>query len=74
MTHVNAPLAPVGRLRLASLIIEEGWSVRRAAERFQVSPATASKWRISTATRTAAAVSGERLEQCRSTTRGNNPC
>lgn len=44
MTHVNAPLAPVGRLRLASLIVEEGWAVRRAAERFQVSPATASKW------------------------------
>lgn len=44
MTHVNAPLAPVGRLRLASLIVEEGWSVRRAAERFQVSPTTASRW------------------------------
>jgi len=44
VTHVNAPLAPVGRLRLASLIVEEGWSVRRAAERFQVSPTTAAKW------------------------------
>jgi transposase InsO family protein len=37
-------LTPVGRLRLASLIVDHGWSVRRAAERFQVSPATASKW------------------------------
>lgn len=44
MTHVNAPLAPLGRLRLASLIVVDGWSVRRAAERFQCSPATAAKW------------------------------
>jgi transposase InsO family protein len=44
VTHVNAPLAPLGRLRLARLIVLDGWSVRRAAERFQVSPATASKW------------------------------
>jgi transposase InsO family protein len=44
VTHVNAPLAPLGRLRLASLIVVDGWSVRRAAERFQCSPATASKW------------------------------
>lgn len=44
MTHANAPLTPVGRLRLARLIVDAGWSTRRAAERFQVSPATASKW------------------------------
>jgi transposase InsO family protein len=44
VTHANAPLAPLGRLRLARLIVVEGWSVRRAAERFQCSPATASKW------------------------------
>lgn len=44
MTHANAPLTPLGRLRLAKLIVESGWTVRRAAERFQVSPATASKW------------------------------
>lgn len=44
MTHANAPLTPVGRARLSALITVEGWSVRRAAERFQVSPATASKW------------------------------
>jgi transposase InsO family protein len=42
--HANAPLTPVGRLRLASLIVDQGWTVRRAAERFQVSPATASRW------------------------------
>ncbi|MCV2396545.1 IS481 family transposase, partial [Actinotalea sp. M2MS4P-6] len=44
MTHANAPLTPTGRLRLARVIVEEGWPVRRAAERFQCSPATASKW------------------------------
>lgn len=44
MTHANAPLTPVGRLRLAKLIVDRGWPVRRAAERCQVSPATAAKW------------------------------
>ena len=44
MTHANAPSTPEGRLRLARLIVEHGWSVRRAAERFQCSPATAAKW------------------------------
>jgi len=44
VTHANAPLTPEGRRRLAALIIESGWSARRAAERFQVSPSTASKW------------------------------
>jgi len=44
MTHANAPLTPEGRLRLARLIVDQRWSVRRAAERAQVSPATAAKW------------------------------
>jgi transposase InsO family protein len=44
VTHANAPLTPEGRRRLAVLIVEEGWSVRRAAERVQCSPATASRW------------------------------
>ncbi len=44
MTHANAPLTPEGRRRLARLVVEEGWSMRRAAERFQVSPATVSRW------------------------------
>jgi transposase InsO family protein len=42
--HANAPLTPEGRRRLAVLVVEQGWPVRRAAERFQVSPATAAKW------------------------------
>lgn len=44
MTHANAPLMPEGRRRLAVLIVERGWSLRRAAERFQCSPATAKRW------------------------------
>ena len=44
MTHANAPFTPQGRVRLARLIVDQGWSVRRAAERFQCSPATAYRW------------------------------
>lgn len=44
MPQPNAPLTPEGRRRLAVLIVEDGWTIRRAAERLQVSPATASKW------------------------------
>ena len=44
MVHPNAPLTPEGRRRLAVLIVEEGWTLRRAAERFQCSPATAARW------------------------------
>jgi transposase InsO family protein len=44
MTHVNAPLTPEGRRRLAVLIVDRGWSLRRAAERYQCSPATAKRW------------------------------
>ena len=44
MSHANASLTPRGRLRLASAVVDDGWSLRRAAERFQCSPATAKKW------------------------------
>jgi transposase InsO family protein len=44
VVHANAPFTPQGRLRLARLVVEQGWSARRAAERFQCSPATAAKW------------------------------
>lgn len=42
--HRNAPLTPTGRLRLARCIVEDGWPLRRAAERFQVSHTTAKRW------------------------------
>jgi transposase InsO family protein len=44
VTHANALLTPRGRLALARLIVEEGWPLRRAAERFQVAVPTAARW------------------------------
>ena len=45
MVHRNAPLSETGRLRLARCVVDDGWSLRRAAERFQVSVGTAVRWR-----------------------------
>jgi transposase InsO family protein len=42
--HANASLTERGRLKLARLVVEEGWPLRRAAERFQCSPGTAKRW------------------------------
>jgi transposase len=44
LSHRNAPLTPTGRLRLARCVVEDGWPLRRAAERFQVSHTTAARW------------------------------
>jgi transposase InsO family protein len=44
VTHANAPLTELGRLRLARCVVDDGWPLRRAAERFQVSPTTAARW------------------------------
>jgi transposase InsO family protein len=44
VVHRNALLSETGRLRLASCIVNDGWSLRRAAERFQVSVTTAARW------------------------------
>ena len=44
MPHANAPLTELGRLRLARCVVDDGWPLRRAAERFQVSPVTAKRW------------------------------
>lgn len=44
MSHRNAPLSPTGRLRLARCIVDDGWPLRRAAERYQVSVTTAQRW------------------------------
>ena len=43
-THSNAALTPRARLRLARLIVDHGWSPARAAERYDVSWRTATKW------------------------------
>jgi transposase InsO family protein len=42
--HRNAPLSELGRLRLACCVVDDGWSLHRAAERFQVSVTTAGRW------------------------------
>jgi len=44
MIHANAALTPRQRLRLARLIVEQGWTPARAAEFFHVSWRTADKW------------------------------
>ncbi|WP_432846037.1 IS481 family transposase [Amycolatopsis sp. CA-161197] len=44
MSHPNAALTPRARLRLARLIVEEGWTATTAARMFMVAPRTAGKW------------------------------
>jgi len=43
-THANARLTPAGRLALARCVVDQGWPLRRAAERFQTSPTTVQRW------------------------------
>ncbi len=43
--HPNAPLTPEGRRRMVDCVVERGWSVTAAAERFQVDAKTVRKWR-----------------------------
>ena len=43
-THANAALTPRTRLKLARLIVDQGWPPARAAERYDVSWRTARKW------------------------------
>ena len=44
MSHANAILTPAGRLRLAKCVVDDGWPLRRAADRFDVSVMTAKRW------------------------------
>lgn len=44
MSHRNAALTPVQRLRLARKVVDDGWSVSAAADYFRVSWPTAAKW------------------------------
>jgi transposase InsO family protein len=44
VVHANAPLSERGRLRLARLVVEQGWPIARAAERMQVAWPTAKRW------------------------------
>jgi transposase InsO family protein len=42
--HANAALTPKARLKLARLIVDDGWPIARVAERFQCSWPTAKRW------------------------------
>ena len=44
MSHANAPLSELGRLRLANAHVSSGSSIRATAERFQVSTTTVIRW------------------------------
>jgi transposase InsO family protein len=44
VVHRNAILSETGRLLLARCIVEDGWTLRRAADRFQVAVTTAARW------------------------------
>lgn len=44
MSHPNAALTPRARLRLARLIVEQGWRPADAAKMFMVADKTARKW------------------------------
>jgi transposase InsO family protein len=44
VSHANAALTPRARLRLAQLVVDRGWPVARAAERYDVSWPTANRW------------------------------
>ncbi|MFB9685989.1 IS481 family transposase [Amycolatopsis plumensis] len=44
MSHPNATLTPRTRLRLARLIVEQGWTHAEAAKMFMVAAKTAAKW------------------------------
>jgi transposase InsO family protein len=44
VVHRNAPLTETGRLRLARCVVDQGWPIARAAERFQVARTTATRW------------------------------
>lgn len=44
MSHANAALTPRARLRLAQLVVDHGWPIARAAERYDVSWPTAKRW------------------------------
>lgn len=43
--HPNAPLTPVGRLRMVRCVLDQRWTIEATAERFQVDAKTVRKWR-----------------------------
>ena len=43
--HPNASLTPRGRRKMVRLVIDHGWTIEAAADRFQVDAKTVTKWR-----------------------------
>lgn len=43
--HPNASLTPSGRLKIVLLVVDHGWTIEAAAERFQIDAKTVRKWR-----------------------------
>ena len=43
-SHANAALTPRARLRLAQLVVIDGWTYAAAAKMFMVAPRTTKKW------------------------------
>lgn len=44
MTHPNAALTPRHRLKVARLVVDDGWPISEVAARFQVSWPTVKRW------------------------------
>ena len=44
MSHANAALTPRARVKVARLVVEEGWPVSEVAARFQCSWPTVKRW------------------------------
>jgi hypothetical protein len=44
VSHANAALTPVQRVRIGRLVVEDGWPIAQAAEYFRVSWPTAKRW------------------------------
>lgn len=44
MSHANAVLTPRARLKVAQLVVDQGWPISEVAARFQVSWPTVKRW------------------------------
>lgn len=44
MSHANAALTPRHRLKVAQLVVDDGWPISEVAARFQVSWPTVKRW------------------------------
>ncbi|GAA2805438.1 hypothetical protein GCM10020219_091430 [Nonomuraea dietziae] len=73
MSHANAALTPRARLRLARLIVDDGWPIARAAERYDVSWPTAKRWAGRYAQHGAAAMADRSSRPHRSPSRTPQP-